>query len=173
MAMDSTSIASLYAAEHGRLKRMLVRRGMSAQTAADVVQEAFARLLRAPVGEVRDLRSYLRRTAETVAIDHFRKEQRVKRVVDPMAEVDACVADSLPLADETLISAQERAALAAAIRQLPPRARDVLILHKFEGLSYEEIAGRLGIAKNTVMVHMVKALSALRSAMRDADAPPR
>ncbi|WP_245304155.1 RNA polymerase sigma factor [Hoeflea olei] len=165
--MESISIASLYATEHSRLRLMLMRRGMSAQSAADIVQDAFVKLLRNPAADIRDLRSYLRRTTETVAIDHFRSEQRAARVVDPAFAVDENVADALPLPDMALISAEEIAALAAAMLELPPRAREVLVLHKYEGLSYAEISERLGIARNTVMVHMVKALGCLRSKLRE------
>lgn len=167
MSMDSTSIASLYAAEHARLRQLLVRRGMSAQTAADVVHEAFVRLLRSQNDDVRDLRSYLHRTARTVAVDLHRKEQRAARVIDPSATVDETIADPLPRADATLISREEIATLAAAIQELPPRTREVLTLHRFEGLSYGEISERLGIAKNTVMVHMVKGLGLLKSRLRE------
>ncbi len=167
MSMDSTSIASLYAAEHARLKQILVRSGMSAQSAADVVHEAFARLLRSENGDIRDLRSYLHRTARTVAVDFHRKEQRAARVVDPVAAVDETIADPLPLADAAIISAEERAILAAALHELPPRTREVLLLHKFEGLSYAEISERLDIAKNTVMVHMVKGLATLKARLRE------
>lgn len=170
MTTNSTSIASLYATEHGRLRRMLIRRGLSAQSAADAVQEAFIRLLRAPIEDIRDLRGYLHRTAETVAIDLHRKERRGAAIIDPAALVDENTVDPMPLADAQVISAEEFAVLYAALRDLPPRAREVLILHKFEGLSYAEVADRLGIAKNTVMVHMVKALGSLKSRLRDADA---
>lgn len=167
MSMESTSIASLYAAEHSRLRQILVRRGMSAQSAADVVQDAFIKLLRSPTADIRDLRSYLRRTTETVVIDHYRDQQRAARLVDPAAPLDENIADPLPLPDAVIISAEEVAALAAAMQELPPRAREVLMLHKFEGLSYGEIAERLGIAKNTVMVHMVNALGCLKSKLRE------
>lgn len=170
MTTNPTSIASLYASEHGRLRRMLIRRGISAQSAADAVQEAFIRLLRAPTEDIRDLRGYLHRTAETVAIDLHRRERRGAAIIDPAALVDESIVDPMPLADAQVISAEEFAALDAALRELPPRAREVLTLHKFEGLSYAEIADRLGIAKNTVMVHMVKALGSLKARLRDADA---
>jgi len=167
MSMDSTSIASLYAAEHARLKQTLIRNGLSAQSAADVVHEAFTRLLRSQNGDIRDLRSYLHRTARTVAVDFHRRERRAARVVDATATVDETVADPLPLPDAAIISAEERAILAAALHELPARTREVLMLHKFEGLSYAEISERLGIAKNTVMVHMVKGLGTLKARLRE------
>ncbi len=167
MSMDSSSIASLYAAEHRRLERMLMRRGLSAQSAADAVQDAFLRLLRGSTRDVRDLRSYVRRTAETVAIDHHRSERRAGLIVDRFQPLDENVADPLPLAEEAMISGEDLAALAAAMRELPPRTREVLVLHRFDGLSYAEISDRLGIAKNTVMVHMVKALGCLKSTLRE------
>lgn len=163
----ATNIASLYTDEHQRLKRMLVRKGMSAQTAADVVQEAFIRLLRSSSEEIRDPRSYLRRAAETAAIDAWRSEQRAGSVIDPFAFIDDSVADPQPLPDAMMISREEAMALDAALLELPPRCREVLILHKFEGLSYAEIADQLGIAKNTVMVHMVKAVGCLKLKLRE------
>jgi RNA polymerase sigma-70 factor (ECF subfamily) len=69
-----------------------------------------------------------------------------------------------------MISREEALALNAALLELPARCREVLILHKFEGLSYAEIADQLGIAKNTVMVHMVKALGCLKSRLRENNA---
>lgn len=170
MTQNFTSIASLYAEEQIRLKRMLVGKGMSAQSAADAVQEAFIRLLRSPGNDIRDLKSYVQRTAETVAIDVHRFERRAAAVIDPNALIDDSYADPQPLADALMISREEALALNAALLELPARCREVLILHKFEGLSYAEIADQLGIAKNTVMVHMVKALGYLRSRLRENNA---
>ncbi len=46
---------------------------------------------------------------------------------------------------------------------IPPRSREVFVLHKFDGLKYAEIADLLGISKNTVENHIVKALRILRN----------
>jgi RNA polymerase sigma-70 factor (ECF subfamily) len=153
-------LAALYADEQGRLQRFLMGRGMSASTAADMVQEAFLRLLRAPREDVCDLRSYLFRTAGNLAVDDARRQRR--NALGKAVELDETIADPAPLPDAILISREEFQALHAALAELPPRCREVLILHKFEGLSYAEIAERLGIAKNTVMAHMVKAVSGLK-----------
>lgn len=174
------SLAHLYADEHRRLQRFLIARGLSASAAADIVQEAFLRLLRAPREEVRDLRSYLFRTTDNLAIDEARRRRR--NILATAVELDEAIADPSPLPDAVLISHQEFRALHAALAALPPRPREVLILHKFEGMSYADIAERLGISKNTVMAHMLRAMlclkasfsaeGAVRTARRSGDAIP-
>jgi RNA polymerase sigma factor (sigma-70 family) len=167
MSSIPPSLAALYADEHDRLRRRLVRRGLSAAAAADAVQEAFLRLLRRPSADIRDLRSYVRRSAETAAIDGWRQQNRAEAIMAPAVMADEAVPDPAPSAEARLIGNEQRAALEAAIRDLPPRCREVLLLHKFEELSYAEIAERLGISRNTVMVHLANAMNALRRRLRE------
>jgi RNA polymerase sigma-70 factor (ECF subfamily) len=143
-----------------------MQRGVSAAAAADLIQEAFLRLLRVPRGEVRDLRSYLFRMAGNLVIDDVRHRRRTGAFIDVEAVEDQLV-DPAPLPDAALISREEFRALEEALTALPPRCREVLILHKFEGLTYAEIAERLGITKNTVMAHMVKGVSCLKGRVRE------
>ena len=51
------------------------------------------------------------------------------------------------------------------IANLPERQKQVYVLHREEGLTYPEIAEQLGISKNTVENHMVKALKYLHQNM--------
>lgn len=171
MSSQATNLATLYAAEHGRLRRLLIQRGVPAWAAADAVQEAFLRLLGAPTDDVRDLRSYLFRTAGNIVIDEHRRRARVGAVIDFSADLDASAPDPSPSPDAALMSAETMAELETALSELSLRSREVLLLHKFEGLSYSEIADRLGIAKNTVMVHMANAMSTLRYRLRDISVP--
>ena len=166
MKVGASDINVLYADEQKRLERFLVRRGVPASSAADIVQDAFVNMLRVPLGEVRDARSYLFRTARNLAVDAARADRRWARTFDDEG-AGADIADPAPAPDAAIASREELAELAAALDALPPRAREVLVLHKFERLSYAEIAVRLGISKNTVMAHMVKAMSALRRRMAE------
>lgn len=161
------ALALLYVSERGSLLRRLERRGLAAQEAGDAVQEAFLRLMRTPQADIRDARAYLHRTAESVRIDGWRGERRAAAVIDRHADVTADSPDGTPCAEARLIAQQEAIALAAAVEALPPRCREVLMLHRFEELSYAQIAERLGISKNTVMVHLANAMTALRRRLRD------
>lgn len=170
MGKDPAAIGLLYADERQRLFRRFRRRGLPEATASDLVQESFARLLRSRNDEIRDLRAYLYRAADSAERDLRRAEFRARRIIAPEAEPDESHADPTPAVEAQIIGSQEHDALRAAVATLPPRPREVLLLHRFEGLSYAEISQRLGISRNTVMVHMVKALGLLRKRMAPGDA---
>lgn len=167
MSDEALSMAALYATEQNRLRRRLIGRGLSAQQAADAVQELFLRLLGIPRSNVRDARAYLSRAADSIAVDHWRREQRVQRLFEGEPRDAAMIADPTPSAEARLLEQDKLHDLERALSALPPRCREVLLLHKFEELSYAAIALRLGISRNTVMVHLANAMSLLRRHMRE------
>lgn len=61
----------------------------------------------------------------------------------------------------------DRFALMAAVRQLPQRQREVLVLRFFADLSVAETADAIGSSAGTVKTHTSRALAALRVAMAD------
>ena len=145
------------------LQRYFQRRLSSPETAADLTQETFLRVLRAgEAAELRQPRAFLFRAASNLLADHFR--QAGNRLTKDLSEAEWRERpDPSPSPEGTVLSREELRVLERAIAALPPRGREVLRLHKFEGLSYAEIAARLGISKNTVVVHMVRSLAACRS----------
>ena len=153
--------------EHGKeLQRYLTRRLNCAQTAADLTQEAFVRLMRVDAATaMENPRAYLYRIASNLLADHFRRAQRQPSVMG--TSLWETVPDKAPSPETTLLTQDELRRLERAIDELPPRQRDVLLLHKFDGMSYQAIAGRLGISKNTVMVHMMRALAHCRGRLSE------
>lgn len=124
----------------------------------DLVQETYARLLRARErGPVEHPRGLLFATARNAARDLFRRRTAANTI--PIAEMDLTrVFDGAPHAAETVSRRQETALLAAAIAELPPRCREILVLRKFENRSHREIAEQLGISVHTVEAQLTKAL---------------
>lgn len=157
------------------LAAFLTRRVGDPAMAADLTQEAYLRAAGLPDNTVLlNPRAWLFATARNLMVDHARRAKLRHAASDDEL---ASLADDGPAADAVLLAREELAVLAAAVEALPPRTREVFRLHKYEGLSYSDIAEQLGIAKNTVMVHMVKALGLCREAMKkhrdEANGPAR
>jgi RNA polymerase sigma factor (sigma-70 family) len=146
----------------GDLQRFLAHRLGCPDTAADLVQETFVRLAQlSPAQQPDNPRAFLFRIAANLATDHQRRlSYRAK--YESQDEAAAETPDSRPAADEAVFSKQQVLRLHDAIAELPPKCRDVFILHKFHHLSYAEVAARLGITKSTVVKHMIKALDHCR-----------
>ena len=159
--MRSSDVQDLYRQYGQELQGYLSRRLKCAETAADLTQEAFVRLIRGgPQGLVDNPRAYLYRIASNLLTDHYRDQTRRPRAsAEPLS---IAVVDGTPGQERALLAKDRVGHLEQAIGELPPRQREVLLLHKLEGLSYGEIADRLGISKNTVMVHMMRALAYCR-----------
>ncbi len=116
----------------------------------DLVQEAYARLIRARnAGPVGHPKAYLFATARNAALDLFRRGKIVS--IDGLAEIDQLsVLEEGPDAAERASHDQEIEILTDAIRGLPDRCRQILTMRRLEGLSHREIATALGISEHTV-----------------------
>ena len=130
----------------------------------DVLQEVFIKLARQPelLTDVRDERAFLIRLAHNAAIDLMRRRGTRQKHHDQLA------AESLRLF-EPAASPDEQAfrdALTAALGELPPDQRAVAHLKLWEGLTFEEIAERLGLSPNTAASRYRYAIDKLRERLR-------
>ncbi len=125
----------------------------------DLVQEAYVRLLRARrAGHLTSAKAFLFTVTRNLAIDMYRRRRRVATHV-PISEFAEQPALDEPVDLVTAIEHQRRReVLIDAVVSLPERCRDVMMLRHLDGLSYKEIAERLGISPNTVKIHIVKGM---------------
>jgi RNA polymerase sigma factor (sigma-70 family) len=133
----------------------------------DLVQESFARLIRARrTGKVDNARSYLFATARNAAFDLVRRSRIVAMV--PLATAPASsVLEDRPGVAESVNSVQELEVLHEAIRALPPRCREIMTLQKIHGIPSAEIAARLEISVHTVNAQLVIGLMRCRAFLRE------
>ena len=75
------------------------------------------------------------------------------------------ISSNYPLS--TLIEKEINHAFEEAISKLPSQCRDVFLKSRFDGMSNEEIAARLGISVNTVRTQISRALTKLRISLKD------
>lgn len=150
-----------FAEQRQALTRFLARRLGNASLAEDLTQETWLRAaLVSQPGGIGNPRSYLFRIASNLAHDHMRHPARTTEIGDS-ADMAAAVPDPGPSPERQAIDRSEFHRFLRAVDQLTPRTREVFLLAKVHELSHAEIAARLGIAKNTVMVHIANALARL------------
>jgi RNA polymerase sigma-70 factor (ECF subfamily) len=140
--------------------------------AEDVVQDAYLRAFRAfdaLAGE--DVRPWLltivrnvayrwlavrKRTANVISIEGALagRDNRDSRVME--------LASEEPSAEDMLVGRAEQALVRAALAELPPAFREVIVLRELEGLAYRDIASVTGTPIGTVMSRLARARDQLR-----------
>jgi RNA polymerase sigma factor (sigma-70 family) len=74
-------------------------------------------------------------------------------------------APDMPSAEQGAIALLERSAVVTALRTLPLRQREALVLRFYGDLSEAQIAATMGISKGAVKSHTARAMTALRSVL--------
>ena len=72
----------------------------------------------------------------------------------------------MPVERARLVRRELAAKIQAALETLPEKHRTILVLRELEGLSYEELAVRLGIHKGTVMSRLFHARRKMQALLR-------
>jgi RNA polymerase sigma-70 factor (ECF subfamily) len=104
------------------------------------------------------LRAYLLRSIRNRALNQLR-HSRVRR--ESAADVEALY-DEPPGSDQPIVAKELADAIQVALRDLPPRCREIFELSRVDGLKYAEIAEALDISPKTVEAQIGKALKILR-----------
>lgn len=167
-------VADLERRHGSRLRRFLASRLRSAAAdASDLVQEVFLRLLRIDRHEtIRSSESYLFTVAFHVLHQHTLRQSAAPEAVDIGALVEELASgpDSDP---EGRAETQQRLdRLQSALGELPPKAQAVLLLHRRDGYSLEEIGTRLGVSRAMAAKYLARALLHCRQRLEEHETPP-
>lgn len=146
----------LYRDRAGALQRRVRAQVGSPEEACDIVQEAFTRLLGARTGaSLRNPGAFLNRIVRNLLIDRSRRNA-VRPPLVPL-EFDSDIAVP-PDQSQALELDQMRQRYREIVDALPPRTREVFLLHRIDELGYREIAERLDISIRTVEWHIAQAI---------------
>ena len=164
-ASGNPSFAQMWQELKPGLRRYLLRQLGSIDAADDAVQETFLRMLRyRAVDDPGEKRALLFRIAASVVADR-RRHAKSRRANDHCALDDQVLVSDTPQPDRNLANHQNLVSLQRAILALPPRCREVFLLHRFEGLSYRDIAHHFGTSERTVENQISHALAVCRRAL--------
>lgn len=156
--------------DHNRaLIKFLMNRLRSSDEAADVAQEAYARMLQLhSPGTVSFLRAFLFKTAANIAIDRLRsRKAETRRIENPFF---GGLAQALST-EQSICDAEQLRLTSAYIQELPAQHREALTLSRFETLSTPEIAQRMGVSERTVQHYIVESLLCIRARLDRAARP--
>ena len=185
---DPSLVEAAKAGDAGAFKALVVRYQRKVYAVAlgivkdtdlawDVSQEAFVRVHR-HLPEFKGestFSTWVYRIASHLAIDAVRKERRSQKDdVEDLHDVDLGDAGEGILSSalgqdprENLLRRELAGRMEEALATLPVIHREILVLREVEGLSYEELAARLGIQKGTVMSRLFHARKKMQAALAD------
>ena len=155
-------------AQHGSaLQAFLYRRVRKRPDAAELAQEVYVRMLRVPdIATIRNPEAYLFAVASNLAKEHAGRAPHYSKVLDiddPLVQEQLA---ELPTFAGQLDAEKRIKRLREVLDQLPPKCHAALVLQYWQGLSYEEIAQRLGVSTHMVKKYLSRAMVHCRRRMR-------
>jgi len=133
----------------------------SREMSQDLTQDIFARIWarRDRLADVKQFDSYLFIVARNLILDRLREKSS-----DPAYHIQLAdyFSDASPLPSRRVELKEMEAIIHAGVHRLPGQQRLAFYLSRYQGLRQEEIALQMGITKQSVKSHLVRALSSLR-----------
>lgn len=140
--------------------RRVSRRTGGYADSEDLVQSAFVRMQNYGVTrQVDNPAAFLVRTAVNIRLDAYRREKLLgsRQFTENFDEYE----NQEPLQDEVLAARARLERVKSGIEQLPPRTREIFLMHRLENVKYSEIARRIGISESAVEKHIARATAFL------------
>jgi len=148
-------LEAAYRAEAARLARFVRRRLPGREDAEDMVHDAFVRLAASGPRDLKNPPAFLQRIVRNLLIDRSRRRAARPLHLPATPDTDLPV---LPDQSYAIEADDVKRQYRRAVDALPPRTRQVFLLHRVEELSYRDIARQLEISVRTVEWHVAQAL---------------
>ena len=169
-AKDAQALIEGLIVSHGeQLRRFLLSRVRNIADVPDITQEVYLRMLRVSnVESIRSPEAYLFTVAQ-----HVLQQHTLKMAALPSVELAQVLnaQSSATQADPALelVATQSLDQLQEALEKLSPKVRAVFMLSRRDGLSFDEIAERLGCSRPMVKKYLMKALLQFRQRLEAAE----
>jgi RNA polymerase sigma-70 factor (ECF subfamily) len=159
-------VEGLFARHQAALQTFFRRRIRTSSDALDLVQEVYLRMLRVSDTEaIRNPEVYLFTVASNLVKEHAVLDRRQAHQVDiDEWSVQESLGEMPPL-DGQLDTRRRLTLLREVLEQLPPRCRTAVLLQYRDGLTYQQIAGRLGVSPHMVKKYLAQGLAHCRRRM--------
>lgn len=158
------SVAQWARAYADDLKRFLAKRRLIESDIKDICQEVYLRLLRFERSQViQNPHAYLFRVAANVAHDF--KLRRPQWASLESEQLENVAGDDHPDPEAVAEAAYRSRCLMQVMSELPPLPRAAIALQFYDGLSYTQIAERLGVSQRVVKRAIARGFALMRAAL--------
>ncbi len=166
-----TLVQGLIASHGTQLRRFLLARLRHLADLPDIMQEIYLRMLRVPNSEsIRSPEAYLFTVAQHVVQQYSLRLAAVPSAAELSRALES-TAEATPADPAQELAAQQcLERLQEALEGLPPKVRATFLLHRRDGLDYDEIGRRLGLSRPMVKKYLMKAVVQLRLALETGGA---
>ena len=163
---NASALAKAYARWRLPLLRGLARFKGSIGSAEDALHDGVVKWVAAnpALDSIDEQGAYLRKTVHNGVADEFREREAGRRLrtvsLDELGEdAHGWAADEASCPMRAAAHQQRLQRLAEALRELPERQREAFVLSRFDGLTQDEIAGRMQISRRMVVKHLARAIA--------------
>jgi len=151
------------------LRAYLIKQFPTLEDVDDIVQESYARLLKAHAkGQVKEPKALLYTISRNTVYDLFRRK-KVVQFESLTQNPCSSVLDGRDDVDESVSLREEINLLVRGVETLPARCRQVMTLRMVYGFTQKEIAEELGIAANTVKAQLAKGMRRMAAFLAQYD----
>ncbi len=159
---DEAAFTALFDAYKDRIYTIALRLTAMPTVAEEVVQDIFLRiwLHRDTLTAVDHFRAYLFTATRNEVFNTLKRLARRRQLTAELADAGAAETSDT---DGLLLDKEYQAVLREAVEQLPPQQQRVYRLMKEQGLKRDQVAAELGIAPQTVKVHLAQAMRSVRA----------
>lgn len=165
---DETAFRDIYLHFSPKIYRFAFSYLKDKEHAEEIVQETFLCLWenRRKFGDERPLAPYLFTITKRLVLDQLRKKISTANL---RTKLLAKISEHHNETEEQIIFSDMLVYAEKAIRELPQQQQTVFRLSRVEGLSYDEIADRLSLSRNTVKNHLVVAVKKLKASFSNQE----
>ena len=151
------SLGQLYHHHQPWLQQLLSQRLGCSESAADLAQDAFVRLLKTPrhLDSFEGARAYLSRMAKGLCVDHWRRQDIERAWQQALA---ASAEMNLPSAEHQQIVIETLCEIDRMLARLPEKVASAFLASQLHGKPYRQIAEELGVSERRVKKYMAQAM---------------
>lgn len=167
---DTVAYGELVSRYQDRVYGLALRMLTAPDDARDASQEIFVRVFKSLPGF--DFRSsfstWLYRVATNVCLDMLRRRGKEQKHQLPLEQENNSrnnLWDHKPGPEEIFLEREKIKNLRQAVEGLPEGYRMALVLHHYQGLSYKQVAGAMGLSEKTVATRIHRAKKMLKEVL--------